>query len=103
MTLLRYGLGMLHNCVRWSSVEAEHLVDALAAPLAERLTGPGVALRTHFQEERHMAKVEHGQIIESATEARAGETGGHMRWVLFASTFLVAAIFAGLIAYYFGA
>ena len=49
-----------------------------------------------------MAKVEHGQIIESATEARAGETGGHMRWVLFASTFLVAAIFAGLIAYYFG-
>ena len=48
-----------------------------------------------------MAKVEHGQIIESTTEARAGETGGHMRWVLFTGTFLVAAIFAGLIAYYF--
>ncbi len=49
-----------------------------------------------------MAKVEHGQITEATTEARAGETGGHMRWVLFTGTFLVAAIFAGLIAYYFG-
>lgn len=49
-----------------------------------------------------MARVENNQVVESATEARAGETGGHMRWVLFASTSLVAAIFAGLIAYYFG-
>ena len=48
-----------------------------------------------------MAKVEHGQIIETTTEARAGETGGHMRVVLFVGTFAVAAIFAGMIAYYF--
>ncbi len=32
---------------------------------------------------------------------RAGETGGHMRSVLFLGTFAVAAIFAGLIVYYF--
>jgi len=48
-----------------------------------------------------MARVENNRIVESTTEARAGETGGHMRWVLFTGTFLVAAIFAGLIAYYF--
>lgn len=48
-----------------------------------------------------MARVENGHIVESTTEARAGETGGHMRWVLFVGTFAVAAIFAGLIAYYF--
>jgi hypothetical protein len=48
-----------------------------------------------------MAKVENGRIVESTTEARAGETGGHMRTVLFAGTFAVAAIFAALIVYYF--
>jgi hypothetical protein len=47
-----------------------------------------------------MARVENDHIVESTTEARAGETGGHMRWVLFAGTFIVAAIFAGLIAYF---
>lgn len=49
-----------------------------------------------------MAKVENERIVESTTEARAGETGGHMRWVLFTATFVVAAIFAGLVAYYVG-
>lgn len=48
-----------------------------------------------------MAKMEHGRITETTTEARAGETGGHMRSVLFLGTFAVAAIFAGLIVYYF--
>ncbi|MDO8877387.1 MAG: hypothetical protein Q8M24_21630 [Pseudolabrys sp.] len=49
-----------------------------------------------------MAKVENGQITESTTEARAGETSGHVRWVLLISTFSVAAIFAGMLAYYLG-
>lgn len=49
-----------------------------------------------------MAKVENERIVETATEARAGETGGHMRVVLFVGTFLVAAIFAGIFAYYVG-
>lgn len=49
-----------------------------------------------------MARIENQRIVETATEARAGETGGHMRVVLFAGTFLVAAIFAGLVAYYIG-
>lgn len=49
-----------------------------------------------------MARVENNHIVETTTEARAGETSGHMRWVLFVGTFLVAAIFAGMIAYYFG-
>ena len=48
-----------------------------------------------------MARVENGHIVESTTEARAGVTGHNVRWVLFISTFAVAAIFAGLLAYFF--
>lgn len=49
-----------------------------------------------------MAKVEHGRIVETAREARGAEPGPSVRWVLFISTFSVVAIFAGLLAYYFG-
>jgi hypothetical protein len=48
-----------------------------------------------------MSRIEKGRIIETATEARAGETGGHMRWVLFGGTLAIIAIFAGLIIYSF--
>ena len=68
---------------------------------AERLT----AMRRYPREPKlrgaTKAKVENGQIVESTTEARAGETRGHMRWVLFLSTFAVAAIFAGMLTYFF--
>ncbi len=49
-----------------------------------------------------MAKVEDGHIVETAREARGAEPGPSVRWVLIISTFSVAAIFAGLLAYYFG-
>lgn len=48
-----------------------------------------------------MARVENGKIVETAREARGAEPGPSVRWVLFISTFAVAAIFAGLLAYYF--
>ena len=48
-----------------------------------------------------MARMEDQHIVESTTEARAGVTGHNVRWVLFVGTFAVAAIFAGLLAYYF--
>jgi hypothetical protein len=48
-----------------------------------------------------MAKMEDGQIVESAREARGAEPGPSVRWVLFSSTFAVAAAFAGLLAYFF--
>jgi hypothetical protein len=44
---------------------------------------------------------EHGQIVETTTQARGGETRGHMRWVLFVSTIAVVAIFALLWLHYF--
>jgi hypothetical protein len=53
-------------------------------------------------EEPTMAKVEQGHIVETALEARGAEPGPSVRWVLFISIFAVAAIFAGLLAYYFG-
>jgi hypothetical protein len=34
--------------------------------------------------------------IKSKTEARQGETSGHMRWVLAASIILIVVVFAGI-------
>ncbi len=48
-----------------------------------------------------MARVENDHIVESTTEARAGVTGHNVRWVLFVGTFATAAIFAGLLTYFF--
>jgi len=48
-----------------------------------------------------MPHKENGRIVETATEARSGETRGHMRWVLFVSTIAVVAIFVYLWLHYF--
>lgn len=40
------------------------------------------------------------QVVESTTEARAGQSGHNVRWVLAAGTISVALIFA-LIWFYF--
>jgi hypothetical protein len=41
------------------------------------------------------------RIVETATEARAGQTGVGVNWVLTISTIAVAVIFALLWFYYF--
>jgi hypothetical protein len=41
------------------------------------------------------------RIVESTTEARAGETGHNVRIVLVASTLGVAVLFAAVYLYYF--
>ena len=48
-----------------------------------------------------MPHQENGRIVETATEARSGETRGHMRLVLIVSTIAVIAIFAYLWLHYF--
>jgi hypothetical protein len=48
-----------------------------------------------------MPNQENGRIVETATEARSGETRGHMRVVLVVSTIAVIAIFAYLWLHYF--
>ena len=48
-----------------------------------------------------MPHQEHGRIVETTTEARSGETRGHMRWVLWVSTIAVIAIFGYLLLHYF--
>lgn len=48
-----------------------------------------------------MAKVEHGQIVETATEARQGERGPTVRNVLVISVFGVVVLFAIVFLYFF--
>jgi hypothetical protein len=44
---------------------------------------------------------EGGRIVETTTEARAGQTGLGVRWVLLIGTVAVIAIFAALWLYHF--
>jgi len=48
-----------------------------------------------------MAKVENGRIVESATEARAGERGPTVRNVLVISLTAVVVLFAIVYLYFF--
>jgi hypothetical protein len=48
-----------------------------------------------------MAKVENGHIVETATEARAGERGPTVRNVLVVSTTAVVVLFAIVYIYFF--
>ena len=41
------------------------------------------------------------QVVESTTEARAGQTGHNVRWVLIIGTLAVVILFASLWFYYF--
>lgn len=50
-----------------------------------------------------MAKVENGRIVETATEARAGERGPSVRNVLVVSTTAVVVLFAIIYLYFFAA
>jgi hypothetical protein len=49
-----------------------------------------------------MATREQGHIVETATEARAGEPGPTVRNVLIVGTTLVVVLFAGIWLAYFG-
>jgi hypothetical protein len=48
-----------------------------------------------------MPQREQGRIVETTTEARAGQTGLGVRWVLIISTAAVAVIFLVLWLYHF--
>lgn len=50
-----------------------------------------------------MARTENGRIVETATEARAGERGPTVRNVLFASLAGVVVLFAIVYLYFFAA
>ncbi len=50
-----------------------------------------------------MAKLEDGHIVQSATEARAGETGHNVRYVLAFGTIGVAVLFAVVYVFFFTA
>ena len=50
-----------------------------------------------------MAKLEDGHIVESATEARAGERGPTVRNVLIISLAAVVVLFATVYLYFFAA
>ncbi len=48
-----------------------------------------------------MPHMEDNQVVETPTEARAGETGHNVRYVLAVSTVSLALIFAGVYLWYF--
>jgi len=48
-----------------------------------------------------MPHVENNRVVETSTEARAGETGHNVRYVLAGSTISLALIFAGVYLYFF--
>jgi hypothetical protein len=48
-----------------------------------------------------MPHLENDQIVETPTEARAGETGHNVRNVLAVSTIGLAVIFVGIYFYFF--
>jgi len=48
-----------------------------------------------------MPRQEGHHFVESATEARAGETGHNVRYVLAIGTAAVALLFAGVYFYFF--
>ena len=48
-----------------------------------------------------MPHVENNQVVETTTEARAGETGHNVRYVLAVSTVSLALIFAGVYFWFF--
>jgi len=54
-----------------------------------------------MQEPKVMPHREHNRIVETATEARAGETGHNVRYVLAAGTVGLIALFAIVYLYYF--
>jgi hypothetical protein len=61
--------------------------------------------RTQVERRRNisMAVRENDRIVETATEARAGETGHNVRMVLGLSLFGVAVLFAVVYLYFFAA
>jgi hypothetical protein len=77
------------------SIGAEH-----AGAGAEHATGPGVAVRHRPRVEARrrggpvMPGVENDRIIESTTEARQGETGHGVRYVLGVGVVAVIVAFA---------
>jgi hypothetical protein len=48
-----------------------------------------------------MAKAEGDHIVETTTQARAGVTGHHVRYVLMLGTIGVIVLFAAVYIYYF--
>ena len=48
-----------------------------------------------------MPQVENHQLVETATEARAGVTGHHVRYLLLFGTLGVIALFAVVYTYFF--
>jgi len=105
VTLLGYQSGMLPKCVRLrrgaaavsrNSRRSLGVDDRTAAFRAAAWSMPAIR-------ENAMAKLEDGHIVESATEARAGERGPTVRNVLFISLASVAILFVAVYLYFFAA